>query len=35
LRSETATPLLQGYSQEWPPFPPIPEELKKDSEYLK
>jgi len=35
LRSEAATPLLQGYSQEWPPFPPIPEELKKDSEYLK
>lgn len=35
LRSEVATPLLQGYSQEWPPFPPIPEELKKDSEYLK
>jgi N4-(beta-N-acetylglucosaminyl)-L-asparaginase len=35
LRTETATPLLKGYSQEWPPFPPIPEELKKDSEYLK
>ncbi len=35
LRSETATPLLKGYSQEWPPFPPIPEELKKNSEYLK
>jgi N4-(beta-N-acetylglucosaminyl)-L-asparaginase len=35
LRSEVATPLLRGYSQEWPPFPPIPEELKKDSEYLK
>lgn len=35
LRSEVATPLFQGYSQEWPPFPPIPEELKKDSEYLK
>jgi N4-(beta-N-acetylglucosaminyl)-L-asparaginase len=35
LRSENATPLLKGYSQEWPPFPPIPEELKKDSEYLK
>ncbi len=35
LRSETATPLLKGYSQEWPPFPPIPEDLKKDSEYLK
>lgn len=35
LRSETATPLLKGYSQEWPPFPKIPEELKKNSEYLK
>ena len=35
LRSEVATPLLKGFSQEWPPFPPIPEELKKDSEYLK
>jgi N4-(beta-N-acetylglucosaminyl)-L-asparaginase len=35
LRFEVATPLLKGYSQEWPPFPPIPEDLKKDSEYLK
>jgi N4-(beta-N-acetylglucosaminyl)-L-asparaginase len=35
LRSEVATPLLKGYSEEWPPFPPIPEELKKNSEYLK
>jgi len=35
LRAETATPLLKGYSQDWPPFPPIPEDLKKDSEYLK
>jgi N4-(beta-N-acetylglucosaminyl)-L-asparaginase len=35
LRREVATPLLKGYSQEWPPFPTIPEELKKDSEYLK
>jgi N4-(beta-N-acetylglucosaminyl)-L-asparaginase len=35
LRSEVATPLLKGYSQEWPPFPPIPEDLKKDSYYLK
>jgi N4-(beta-N-acetylglucosaminyl)-L-asparaginase len=35
LRAEVATPLLKGYSQEWPPFPAIPEELKKDSEYLK
>lgn len=35
LRVEVATPLLKGYSQEWPPFPKIPEELKKDSVYLK
>jgi N4-(beta-N-acetylglucosaminyl)-L-asparaginase len=35
LRSEVSTPLLKGYSQEWPPFPPLPEELSKDSEYLK
>jgi N4-(beta-N-acetylglucosaminyl)-L-asparaginase len=35
LRSETATPLLKGYSQDWPPMPVVPEELKKDSEYLK
>jgi N4-(beta-N-acetylglucosaminyl)-L-asparaginase len=35
LRSEVATPLLKGYSQDWPPFPPIPEDLKKDSYYLK
>jgi len=35
LRSEVATPLLKGYSQEWPPFPPIPEDLRKNSEYLK
>jgi N4-(beta-N-acetylglucosaminyl)-L-asparaginase len=35
LRSEVATPLLKGYSQEWPSMPNVPEELKKDSEYLK
>ena len=35
LRSEISTPLLKGHSQDWPPFPPIPEDLKKDSEYLK
>ena len=35
LRSEVATPLLKGYSQDFPPFPDIPEDLKKDSEYLK
>jgi N4-(beta-N-acetylglucosaminyl)-L-asparaginase len=35
LRSETATPLLKGYSQDWPLMPTVPEDLKKDSEYLK
>ncbi len=35
LRSEIATPLLKGYSADWPPMPVVPEELKKDSEYLK
>ena len=35
LRSEVSTPLLKGFSQEWPPIPVVPEELKKDSEYLK
>jgi N4-(beta-N-acetylglucosaminyl)-L-asparaginase len=35
LRSEVATPLLKGSSEEWPPLPSIPEELKKDSVYLK
>jgi N4-(beta-N-acetylglucosaminyl)-L-asparaginase len=35
LRSEVATPLLKGFSQDWPPFPTIPDYLKKDSEYLK
>jgi N4-(beta-N-acetylglucosaminyl)-L-asparaginase len=34
-RSETTTPLFKGFSQEFPPFPKIPEELKKNSEYLK
>jgi N4-(beta-N-acetylglucosaminyl)-L-asparaginase len=34
-RLEVATALLKGYSQEWPPFPPIPEELKNNSVYLK
>jgi N4-(beta-N-acetylglucosaminyl)-L-asparaginase len=34
-RSEECAHLLKGYSQEFPPFPKIPEELKKDSEYLK
>jgi N4-(beta-N-acetylglucosaminyl)-L-asparaginase len=35
LRAEVAVPLLKGYSQDFPPFPDIPEELKKGSEYLK
>jgi N4-(beta-N-acetylglucosaminyl)-L-asparaginase len=35
LRDEVATPLLKGFSEEWPPFPTIPEELKKDSVYVK
>ena len=35
LRVENATPMLKGHSQDWPPFPTIPEDLKKDSEYLK
>jgi N4-(beta-N-acetylglucosaminyl)-L-asparaginase len=34
-RAEATTSLLQGYSQEFPPFPNIPEELKRDSVYLK
>jgi N4-(beta-N-acetylglucosaminyl)-L-asparaginase len=34
-RAEITTSLLKGYSQDFPPFPAIPEELKKDSEYLK
>jgi len=34
-RSEEAAHLFKGFSQEFPPFPKIPEELKKDSEYLK
>src|ERR1700674_4841226 len=34
-RAEVAVNLLKGYSQEFPPFPEIPEDLKKESEYLK
>ena len=34
-RAEKAVNLLKGYSQAFPPFPKVPEELKKDSEYLK
>jgi N4-(beta-N-acetylglucosaminyl)-L-asparaginase len=35
LRAEATVSLLKGYSQEFPPFPDIPEDLKKGSEYLK
>jgi N4-(beta-N-acetylglucosaminyl)-L-asparaginase len=35
LRAELATPLLKGYSQDFPAFPNVPEELRKGSEYLK
>ncbi|MGA9390611.1 MAG: N(4)-(beta-N-acetylglucosaminyl)-L-asparaginase [Candidatus Sulfotelmatobacter sp.] len=35
LRAEVTVNLLKGYSQEFPPFPDIPEDLKKGSEYLK
>ena len=34
-REEVTTSLFKGYSQEFPPFPKIPAELMKDSEYLK
>ncbi|MGA9510088.1 MAG: N(4)-(beta-N-acetylglucosaminyl)-L-asparaginase [Candidatus Sulfotelmatobacter sp.] len=35
LRAETTVSVYKGYSQEFPPFPDIPEDLKKGSEYLK
>jgi N4-(beta-N-acetylglucosaminyl)-L-asparaginase len=35
LRSELTVSLLKGNSQDFPPFPEIPEDLKKGSEYLK
>jgi N4-(beta-N-acetylglucosaminyl)-L-asparaginase len=35
LRAEVTVSLLKGYSQEFPPFPEVPEDLKKGSEYLK
>jgi N4-(beta-N-acetylglucosaminyl)-L-asparaginase len=35
LRAEVTSPLFKGYSQEFPPFPAIPEDLKRDSQYLK
>jgi N4-(beta-N-acetylglucosaminyl)-L-asparaginase len=34
-RAEVAVSLLKGYSQEFPPFPEIPVDLKKNSEHLK
>jgi N4-(beta-N-acetylglucosaminyl)-L-asparaginase len=34
-RAEVAVSLFKGYSQEFPPFPNIPEDLRKGSEYLK
>ena len=34
-RLETTTALFKGRSQDFPPFPPIPEDLKKNSEYVK
>jgi len=34
-RAEKTVNLLKGYSQEFPPFPKIPVDLSKDSEYLK
>src|ERR1700685_230497 len=34
-RAEVTVSLLKGYSQDFPPAPDVPEELKKDSEYLK
>jgi N4-(beta-N-acetylglucosaminyl)-L-asparaginase len=35
LRSEQTVALFKGHSDEFPPFPNIPEELKKDSVYVK
>ena len=34
-RAEVAVSLMKGYSQSFPPFPDIPEDLKKGSVYLK
>jgi N4-(beta-N-acetylglucosaminyl)-L-asparaginase len=34
-RAEKTVSLFKGWSQEWPPFPKIPADLSKDSEYLK
>ncbi len=35
LRAEVTVSLFKGFSQEFPPFPDIPEDLRKGSEYLK
>src|SRR6202790_1987896 len=35
LRAEVAVSLMKGYTQEYTPFPDIPEDLKKGSEYLR
>ena len=34
-RAEIAVSLFKGYSQDFPPFPEIPEDLKNSSEYMK
>jgi N4-(beta-N-acetylglucosaminyl)-L-asparaginase len=34
-RAEVTVSLFKGYSQEFPPFPEIPEDLKNNSEYMK
>ena len=34
-RAEVTVSLLKGYSQDFPPFPNVPEDLRKGSEYLK
>jgi N4-(beta-N-acetylglucosaminyl)-L-asparaginase len=34
-RAEVTVSLLKGYSQDFPPFPDIPEDIKKGSEYVK
>jgi len=34
-RAEVTVSLLKGYSQEFPPFPEIPEDVKNNSEYMK
>src|SRR6202453_4474596 len=35
LRAEVTASLLKGYSQDFPPFPNVPEDLKKGSMYVK